>query len=38
MKQLTPEMLNKILESGVPVIDITLEEFIKAEVVMPNKE
>jgi hypothetical protein len=38
MKKLTPELLNKILESGVPIVDITLEDFMKAEVVKPNKE
>lgn len=38
MKRLTPEMLNKILESGVPIVDITLEDLSKAEVVKPDKE
>jgi hypothetical protein len=38
MLKLTPEMLNKIQESGVPIVDITLEDFMKAEVVKPNKE
>ena len=38
MKQLTPEMLNKILESGVPIVDITLEDLSKAEVVTLDKE
>ena len=38
MLKLTPEMLNKIQESGVPIVDITLEDFVKAEVVKPNKE
>jgi hypothetical protein len=38
MKKLTPELLNKILESGVPIVDITLEDLMKAEVVKPNKE
>ena len=38
MKKLTPELLNKILESGVPIVDITLEDLSKAEVVIPNKE
>lgn len=38
MKKLTPEMLNKILESGVPIVDITLEDLYKAEVVTLDKE
>ena len=38
MKQLTQEMLNKILESGVPIVDITLEDLSKAEVVTLDKE
>lgn len=38
MKKLTPEMLSKILESGVPIVDITLEDLSKAEVVTPDKE
>lgn len=38
MKKLTPELLNKILESGVPIVDITLEDLSKAEVVTPDKE
>lgn len=38
MLKLTPEMLNKIQESGVPIVDITLEDLVKAEVVKPNKE
>lgn len=38
MKRLIPEMLNKILESGVPIVDITLEDLSKAEVVTPDKE
>jgi len=38
MKRLTPEMLNKILESGVPIVDITLEDLSKAEFVTPDEE
>jgi hypothetical protein len=38
MQRLTPELLKKIQESGVPIVDITLEDFAKAEVVKPNKE
>ncbi len=38
MKPLTTELLKKIQESGVPIVDITLEDFVKAEVVKPNKE
>jgi hypothetical protein len=38
MFKLTEEMLNKIKESGVPIVDITLEGLSKAEVVTPDKE
>jgi hypothetical protein len=38
MLKLTPEMLNKIQESGVPIVDITLEDLSKAEVVTLDKE
>ncbi len=38
MIKLTEELMKKIQESGVPIVDITLEDFVKAEVVKPNKE
>jgi len=31
-------MLNKIKESGVPIVDITLDDLATAEVVVPQQE
>ena len=33
MEKLTPELENKIIESGIPIIDITLEQLMNVEIV-----
>tara|TARA_R110000823_G_scaffold312025_1_gene438424 strand:- start:40 stop:156 length:117 start_codon:yes stop_codon:yes gene_type:complete len=38
MLKLTEEILNKIKESGVPVVDITLDDLESAEVVKLKQE
>lgn len=32
MEKLTPELEKKIIESGIPIIDITLEQLMNAQI------